>query len=48
LRAHVESSLAAGANAKVRLREALERLVHLHDVWGKKAKAAEWRTKLSP
>jgi WD40 repeat protein/serine/threonine protein kinase len=32
--------------AKVRLTEAIERLVHLYEVTGKKDKAAEWRAKL--
>ena len=31
---------------KVRLPEALERLVQLYDAWGKKEKADEWRLKL--
>src|SRR5207249_5022929 len=34
------------ANAKVRLTEALERLVQLYDAWGKPDKAAEWRKEL--
>ncbi|HLN26971.1 MAG TPA: tetratricopeptide repeat protein, partial [Gemmataceae bacterium] len=32
---------------KVRLTEALERLVQLYEAWGKKDKAAEWRKKLA-
>jgi eukaryotic-like serine/threonine-protein kinase len=31
---------------KVRLTEALERLLQLYDAWGKPEKAAEWRAKL--
>ena len=34
-------------NAKVRLTEALDRLVHLYDAWGKPEEAAKWRAKLS-
>jgi hypothetical protein len=34
------------ANAKVRLTEALERLVQLYDAWGKPEQAKEWRQKL--
>jgi tetratricopeptide (TPR) repeat protein len=34
------------ANAKVRLTEALERLVQLYDAWQKKDKADEWRKQL--
>jgi hypothetical protein len=30
---------------KVRLSEAVERMVRLYDAWGKKDKAAEWRKK---
>ncbi len=33
--------------SKVRLREALQRIVQLYDEWGHKDKAAEWRTKLT-
>src|SRR5207245_1270190 len=32
---------------KIRLTEALERLVRLYDAWGQKEKGEEWRTKLS-
>jgi non-specific serine/threonine protein kinase/serine/threonine-protein kinase len=35
------------ANAKVRLTEALERLVQLYDAWGKPAEAARWRNELA-
>jgi hypothetical protein len=31
--------------AKVRLTEALERLVQLYDTWGKPEQAAAWRAK---
>jgi hypothetical protein len=31
---------------KKRLTDALERVVHLYDAWGKKEKADEWRKKL--
>jgi len=31
---------------KVRLTEALERLVQLYDAWGKKEEAAKWRKEL--
>jgi serine/threonine protein kinase/lipopolysaccharide biosynthesis regulator YciM len=34
------------AQGKVRLSEALERLVQLYDAWGKKDKADEWRSNL--
>jgi tetratricopeptide (TPR) repeat protein len=33
---------------KVRLGEAVERLVQLYDAWGKKDKAEEWRKKIPP
>ncbi len=33
---------------KVRLTEAIERLVQLYNQWGKFEKAAEWRAKLPP
>jgi tetratricopeptide (TPR) repeat protein len=33
---------------KVRLTEAIERLVQLYEAWGKPEKAAEWRAKLPP
>ena len=36
-----------GSPFKVRLTEALERLVQLYDAWGKKDKADEWRKKLN-
>jgi hypothetical protein len=32
---------------KIRLSEALERLVRLYDAWGKKDKSDEWRKKLA-
>ena len=32
---------------KIRLTEALERLVQLYDAWGKTDEAAEWRKKLA-
>jgi hypothetical protein len=34
------------AQVKVRLTEALERLVQLYDAWGKPEQAKEWRQKL--
>jgi hypothetical protein len=34
------------ANSKIRLTEALERLVQLYDATGRKAKADEWLKKL--
>jgi hypothetical protein len=33
-------------NAKVRLTDALDRLVHLYDAWGKPEEAAKWRKEL--
>jgi hypothetical protein len=33
---------------KARLTEALERLVHLYDGWGKKDQADEWRKRRAP
>jgi hypothetical protein len=35
------------AQGKVRLTEALERLVQLYDAWGQKDKADEWRKRLA-
>lgn len=34
--------------SKVRLTEALERLIQLYEAWGKSAEAAEWRKRLPP
>jgi hypothetical protein len=36
------------AHGKIRLVQALERLVQLYDAWGKKDKADEWRKKVPP
>lgn len=35
-------------HGKVRLTEALDRLIRLYDAWGKPEKAKEWRMKLPP
>ena len=42
-----QASLPACHNPPRRIKESLERLVHLYDAWGKPAKAAEWKEKLA-
>ena len=41
-----DAVIKTGANGKIRLTEALERLVQLYDAWDKPDDAAKWRKKL--